>query len=73
MDKKAGAGVAVFIIILLILLGIAAFFIINSGALKTAIDPCEKAFQDCNHGCGSGMLSSVCKEKCSYDYRKCGG
>ncbi len=69
--KKAGAGIAVFIIILLILLGVAAFFIINSGALEKVVDPCEREFSDCNHACGEGLLSSVCKEKCSYDYRKC--
>lgn len=35
------------------------------------IDPCEKAFNECNHACGEGFLNSICKEKCSYDYRKC--
>lgn len=70
-NKKAGAGVVIFIIILLLLLGIAAYFIISSGALEKAVDPCEREFQDCNHACGEGILSSVCKEKCSYDYRRC--
>ncbi len=69
-NKKAGAG-AVIVIILLILLAIAAYFIIKGGAVEQAIDPCEREFQNCNHGCGEGILSSVCKEKCSYDYRKC--
>ncbi len=70
-NKKAGAGIAIFIIILLILLGIAAFFIFQSGAVQQAVDPCERDFSNCNHACGEGLLSSVCKEKCSYDYRKC--
>ncbi len=72
-DKKAGAGIVIFIIILLILLGIAAFVIIQSGAFQQAVDPCEKQFQDCNHGCGEGILNSVCKEGCSYNYRNCKG
>lgn len=71
MDNKGGAGIVIFIIILLLLLGISAFIIIQSGALEKAVDPCEKQFSECNHGCGSGILSSVCKEKCSYDYRGC--
>ena len=72
-NRKAGAGIGIFIIILLILLGGAAFFIISSGALQTAVDPCEREFSNCNHACGEGLLSSVCKEKCSYNYRRCGG
>ena len=73
MKKKAGAGIFVFIVILLIIIGIGAYIFIQSGALERAIDPCEKEFNNCNHGCGSGILSSVCKEKCSYDYRRCKG
>ncbi len=73
MNKQGGAGVVIFIIILLLLLGIGAYIIIQSGALEKAVDPCEKEFQDCNHACGEGILSSVCKEKCSYDYRRCKG
>ena len=72
-NKRGGAGVAIFIIILLILLGIGAYVIVQSGALEKAIDPCEKSFQDCNHACGEGILSSICKEKCSYNYRSCKG
>jgi len=72
-NKKGGSGVVIFIIILLLLLGIGAYIIIQSGALEKAIDPCEKSFQDCNHACGEGILNSICKEKCSYDYRSCKG
>lgn len=71
MDKQGGAGIVIFIIILLILLGIAVYFIIQSGAVEKAVDPCEREFQDCNHDCGEGILSSICKEKCSYEYRRC--
>ncbi len=69
-NKKGGAGIVILIIILL-LLGIGAYVLISSGTLEKAVDPCEREFSDCNHACGEGLLSSVCKEKCSYDYRKC--
>ena len=68
-NKKAGVGW--FILILLILLGIAAYIIIQSGILEEVLDPCEKEFDDCNHACGEGILNKICKEKCSYDYRRC--
>lgn len=74
MNKQAGAGVVIFIIILLILLGIAGFFIysqVTGGVVRQMTDPCENAFSECNHACGEGILSSICKEKCSYDYRSC--
>jgi hypothetical protein len=35
------------------------------------IDPCEQQLQDCNHACGDGILSGICKEKCTYDYNQC--
>jgi flagellar basal body-associated protein FliL len=69
-NKKGGAGIVILIIIL-ILLGIGAYVLISSGTLEKAVDPCEREFSDCNHACGEGILSSVCKEKCSYDYRSC--
>jgi len=72
-NKRGGAGIVIFIIILLILLGVAAYFIVQSGALEKAIDPCKKQLDECNYGCGEGILNSVCKEKCSYDYRSCKG
>jgi hypothetical protein len=68
-SKKAGAGLVILII--LIILAIIGFFLVSSGTLQKAVDPCERSFSDCNHGCGEGILSSVCKEKCSYDYRNC--
>lgn len=70
MDKKAGVGTAIFVIFLIIL-AIVSFIVIQNGALERAIDPCEKALTDCNHNCGSGILSSICKEKCTYDYNNC--
>ncbi len=73
MNKKGGAGVVIFIIILLILLGIGASIIIQSGALEKAVDPCAKQLESCNYGCGEGLFNSICKEKCSYDYRNCKG
>lgn len=73
MNKQAKAGTVILIIILLILLGIAVYFIIQSGAVEKAVDPCEREFSECNHACGTGILSSICEEKCSYDYRRCKG
>jgi hypothetical protein len=69
LNKKGGAGI--IILILLLLLGIGIYIIIQSGSLEKAIDPCEKQFSECNHACGEGLLSSICKEKCSFDYRSC--
>lgn len=69
--RKAGVGIVIFVVILLILLGIAAFVIIQSGAFQQAVDPCERQFQDCNHACGEGILKSICKEGCSVSYRDC--
>lgn len=69
INKKGGVGIVILII--LILLAIGAFFLISSGVLEKAVDPCEREFSSCNHACGEGLLSSVCKEKCSYDYRSC--
>jgi len=71
MNKRGGTGVVVFIIIILILLAIGGYILFKSGAVINAIDPCESNFQQCNHGCGEGILSSICKEKCSYQYRSC--
>jgi len=34
-------------------------------------DPCSEKFEDCNYACGEGILSSVCKEKCTWDYNDC--
>ncbi len=61
----------ILIIILFILLFVGSVVLVQSGVVKRIIDPCERVFTDCNHGCGEGILSSICKEKCSYDYRIC--
>jgi len=70
MNRKAGIMI---ILVVLILLLFGAFVLIQSGVIHRAIDPCEKQFSDCNHGCGEGILNSICKEKCSFDYRSCTG
>ena len=69
-NKKGGAG-AIIILLIIIALIVGAYFLISSGTLEKAIDPCERQFSDCNHACGEGLLSSICKEKCSYNYRSC--
>lgn len=71
MNKKAKSGVAIFIIILLILLGIGAYIIIQSGALEKATDPCKKQFEECNYQCGEGFLNSICKSGCTEIYQEC--
>ena len=37
----------------------------------TVIDPCERKYTNCVHDCGEGILSSICKEKCTYDRNSC--
>jgi len=74
-EKSSGNSFIWFILILAIF----AFLMIQGGVLDEAakgsgvpyVDPCVRAFDECNYDCGEGILSSVCKEKCSYDYRKC--
>lgn len=68
MEKKT---IWIIIIIVLILVGIGIYIAIESGAFKRALDPCEKQFEECNHACGEGILSSICKEKCTFDYKGC--
>lgn len=58
--------------VILILIGI----VIISGCTNP-IDPKEQAkerarqtFNDCNQRCGEGILSPICKEKCTYDYNQ---
>lgn len=70
MNKKGSTAIVILVIVLL---AIGAFILIQSGVISKAIDPCEREFSDCNHGCGEGILNSICKEKCSYDYRVCKG
>jgi len=70
-NKKDKSNLVIFTIVLIILLVIATAIIIRSGAFEKAINPCEKEFSDCNYGCGEGILNSICKEKCTYDYGVC--
>lgn len=37
----------------------------------TIIDPCERDYTNCVHDCGEGILSGICKEKCTYDRNSC--
>jgi PBP1b-binding outer membrane lipoprotein LpoB len=54
-----------------------AFVVIISGCISNPLDPKQQAkdsakrsFDECNQRCGEGILSSVCKEKCTYDYNQ---
>ena len=76
MNKKAVVGIVILIIIIiiLILLAIAGLAFFSFSGVRTAGpggDSCESAFQACDQGCGTGILSGFCRKKCSYDYRKC--
>ncbi|MDO8511418.1 MAG: hypothetical protein Q7S55_04605 [Nanoarchaeota archaeon] len=51
-----------------------AVFLITSLFLTagcTQEDPCQTEFEQCNYDCGEGVFSSICKEKCTYNYNKC--
>jgi len=73
MKNKTGSTgwIAFIILLILILLGIGAYFLIASGTVEKAVDPCEREFDACNRACGEGIFNSICKEGCSYDYRNC--
>lgn len=63
----------IVILTLIVLFGAGLFILIQTGVVANVFDPCERTFTDCNHGCGEGILNSICKETCAYDYRVCGG
>jgi len=62
----------IFFLIILLVIG-AVIFIANQGTVQqfATIDPCQRNLDSCNHDCGEGILSSICKEKCTYDYNQC--
>ncbi len=77
--KSSYGGVIAFFIVLLVI-GVIIFFVImlanqggfsSGGGVSRVVDPCQRAFDDCNNGCGDGWLSGACKEACAYDYRRC--
>lgn len=45
--------------------------IINGCTTIRQIDPCEREYTKCVHECGEGILSSICKEKCTYERNDC--
>ncbi len=47
------------------------FFISGCSEISKVTDKCKTAFEDCKYSCGDGILSSICKEKCTYQYDKC--
>ena len=54
--------------ILFVALGI----LLLAGLMLTGcVDECKNTFEDCNYSCGEGLLSKLCKEKCTYDYNQC--
>ncbi len=71
--RSAMNGLGGLVLVLIILGGIiaAGLYFYQQGTVETLVDPCEKEFNECNHECGEGWFSGACKEKCSYDYRKC--
>lgn len=63
MDKK--------ISIILLILILSVVFISGCSAVTKVVDPCKGEFDECNYNCGQGLLSSICKEKCTYEYSRC--
>lgn len=57
--------------LMLVFIIIALFLLMGCTEIKKVADPCRSAFEDCNYSCGEGVLSSICKEKCTYDYNTC--
>lgn len=78
--KRSSRGFLAFLLFVAIVVTI-VYVAIDSGILDeftqssgvAYVDPCERQLNQCNHGCGEGIFNSICKEKCSYDYRKCRG
>ena len=60
----------------LMVIAISAILLLSIGLISgcTAIqqiDPCEREYTNCVHDCGEGILSSICKEKCTYNRNDC--
>lgn len=67
---KQRAIVAITVLLLFV-------FVISGCIVSNPLDPNQQAkdraklsFDECNQRCGEGILSSVCKEKCTYDYNQ---
>ena len=56
-----------FILLVAVFLIISLFLIAGC----TQEDPCQTEFEQCNYDCGEGVFSSICKEKCTYNYNQC--
>jgi hypothetical protein len=56
---------------LLMIIILLSLILTGCSEISKVTDPCKSAFEDCNYGCGDGILNKVCKEKCTYDYNKC--
>ncbi|MFH1377097.1 MAG: hypothetical protein ABIH25_05675 [Candidatus Woesearchaeota archaeon] len=59
------------IVIMMLLMFIIGFGIIISGCTISNEAKCEIEYKSCVHDCGEGILSSICKEKCTYDRKQC--
>ncbi len=57
--------------IIISLIVLILFLVAGCSEITKVSDPCKSAFENCNYNCGDGILSSVCKEKCTYQYNKC--
>lgn|GEM_PF-3271305 len=55
--------------IILVLAILSLAIVLTSGC--TVIDPCERNYTNCVHDCGEGILSGICKEKCTFDRNEC--
>lgn len=59
----------IYLFLILGLVLLSALFVL--GCISNPLDKCQRDFDKCNHDCGEGILSSICKEKCTYNYNKC--
>jgi uncharacterized protein YceK len=59
------------IIIVCIIILLFSITIMSGCKTIRQIDPCEREYTECVHECGEGILSSICKEKCTSDRTKC--
>jgi hypothetical protein len=71
MGKGFGVFMLILIIVILILFLTGNLNSHTGAAVKKYVDPCETKYKNCVHACGEGLLSGICKEKCTYDRRVC--
>ncbi|MFC1682087.1 hypothetical protein ACFL0X_00545 [Nanoarchaeota archaeon] len=57
----------IIVIVAIVIVGLLIF------ASSDIFDKCEREFKSCNDACGEGILSEVCKQKCTHERKVCKG